>query len=881
MDSMPVIPIPSPASVAPGDGRFRGWLRSLFTVRSFSTRLLLVITATSTLGVLGLCAVLTTLEYGKLRDRATEAASTQSKMLALNAGAALVFGDPDAAEEVLASLSAEPDAIHACIFDDRGKMFATYGGERPEAGPGPITRGYSINIHGGVLWTQEPILLDGEYLGTLAIAYSLEGMYGRLRDSAMVAVIVALGACLLSVVLAAWFRRGLSEPIAELNRVMTAVRGSRDYRLRARRIADDELGELTDGLNALLGYVEAADDALIAHTDQLEARVIERTSELETAKLAAESASRAKSRFLANMSHEIRTPMTAILGYSDMLLDQNQPADERLDCVQTVHRNGQHLMSIINDVLDISKIEAGHMTVEHIPTCLVQLVADVASLTRIRAVEKGIGYSVRFDGDVPATVYTDPTRLRQILINIVGNAIKFTETGSVNLRFELLAPDENHPGHRLAFEVRDTGIGMTEDQMSRLFQAFTQSDESVTRRFGGTGLGLAISKQLARMLGGDIEVQSQPGLGSRFLVIVGAGDMSATRMLSNVTEAEVLANAPAAQDFGLKDLARVRFEARILLVEDGEDNRRFISRFLAKMGVEVGLAENGLEGHDAALDAESDGRPYDLILMDMQMPVMDGYSATRKLRLAGYDRPIVALTAHAMADDRRKCLDAGCDDYLTKPIHHARLIDVIGQHARGRTDIEPAASDDTAQPGDAGSPPPARSLQAAAELADERGETPAPAPAAHTASSTAPPTPPPPPSTPPSRYDDGPLVSRFADDPMLGDLVEEFVDHLPARLAELEAAAAEADLQRLAVLTHQLKGSAGTHGFDPLSVAARRLETDAKESARPEDIGQSVRDLIELCRRVRGITLAPGDSGGFAAVNPEIADTPAGPEEHA
>ena len=289
------------------------------------------------------------------------------------------------------------------------------------------------------------------------------------------------------------------------------------------------------------------DADLQATNEQLETRVTERTADLRSAMLEAEVANRAKSYFLANMSHEIRTPMTAILGYSDMLLDPAQSEPERTDSVQVIHRNGKHLLNIINDVLDVSKIEAGAIVIENIPTPLVQLVAEVGSLTRMRAISKGIGFHLAFDGPVPEQIHTDPTRLRQILINLISNAIKFTETGSVTVSVRLRRPEPDAAEDAapvVAFDVRDTGIGIPPDAQGGLFKAFTQSDASTTRKYGGTGLGLTISKQLAVMLGGDIEVASAPGLGSRFTATVRAGDLTDVPLIEGATEADLMAHAP-------------------------------------------------------------------------------------------------------------------------------------------------------------------------------------------------------------------------------------------------------------------------------------------------------------------------------------------------
>ena len=369
---------------------------------------------------------------------------------------------------------------------------------------------------------------------------------------------------------------------------------------------------------------------------------------------AAEAATKTKSEFLANMSHEIRTPMAAILGYADILLNDadKQTRRQQVDALKTIQRNGQYLLELMNDILDLSKIEAGRVELERDQCSPLQVVADVIALMEVRAAAKNLLLRVEYDGTVPETIESDPLRLRQVLINLVGNAIKFTELGSVCLKVRMLSGRDSSP--RLAFEVIDTGIGLTSEQAERLFQPFMQADNSTSRRFGGTGLGLTISKRLAGMLGGDISLSSEHGRGSTFCLTVDPGPLDGVPMIDARTLRYELNRADAKQD-----TAQPPLDCKILLAEDGPDNQRLIAFLLGKAGADVDLVENGQEAYRKAIEAQDSGCPYDVILMDMQMPVMDGYEATRKLRKSGYDRPIVALTAHAMAGDREKCLDAG------------------------------------------------------------------------------------------------------------------------------------------------------------------------------------------------------------------------------
>ena len=404
-------------------------------------------------------------------------------------------------------------------------------------------------------------------------------------------------------------------------------------------------------------------------------------ADLVVAKTMAETATRAKSEFLANMSHEIRTPMTAILGYADFLLTEEgieRAPPHRREALETITRNGEHLLGLINDILDLSKVESAKMEIQRVRCSPFALLAEVVSLMCVRAEAKALKLYTETVGALPETVFTDPLRLRQVLVNLMGNAIRFTDQGEVRIITRLVSGDGPL---RLRFEVTDTGIGMNEEQMAKLFQPFSQVDTSASRKFGGTGLGLAISKRLVEALGGAIEVRSTPGKGSTFSVTIDPGPLEG---ISLVHEAEATAG-PSVPALTPAAAGAITLHVRVLLAEDGPDNQRFISFLLKKAGAEVTAVENGQLALEAALAQSEAGNPFHVILMDMQMPVMDGYEATRALRGRGYAGPIIALTAYAMVADRQKCLDAGCDDYTTKPIGRQRLLEVVAQWAARAT----------------------------------------------------------------------------------------------------------------------------------------------------------------------------------------------------
>ncbi|MBX3396621.1 MAG: PAS domain S-box protein [Phycisphaerae bacterium] len=426
----------------------------------------------------------------------------------------------------------------------------------------------------------------------------------------------------------------------------------------------------------------------ISERKQFEQELTERTAVvaetnriLQEANSRAEEATAAKSAFLANMSHEIRTPMTAILGFAERLQDGELNEAERNSAIETIRRNGEHLLQIINDILDISKIEAGKMKVEHIRCSPIEIVQDVISLMKVRADAKGLALEVECAGAVPETIESDPTRLRQILVNLVGNAIKFTQKGSIRIECRLL---ENDEGPKMQFMVADTGIGMSPLEIERIFMPFSQADPSTTRKFGGTGLGLMVSHRFAQMLGGTITVDSKPEEGSRFCVVVSAGRLDGVRMAHDWHRTNLSAeNVPTRPDADSEPL-----DCHILLAEDGMDNQRLIEHILTRSGATVQVVENGRMAIDAVMATlKASGRSaaerkFDLILLDMQMPEMDGYEAAINLRKIGFVNPIIALTAHAMSGDREKCLAAGCDEYATKPINRKALLNLIRSRIR-------------------------------------------------------------------------------------------------------------------------------------------------------------------------------------------------------
>jgi signal transduction histidine kinase/CheY-like chemotaxis protein/HPt (histidine-containing phosphotransfer) domain-containing protein len=774
---------------------------SPWSFRTLKAKLLAMSLVSAGVALLGAGAVLAIYDYTELRASLVTDTRTYANIVAGNSTAALSFNDANDATQTLGSLRVEPHITAACIYDASGKRMATYyrGATMPlpeSLSPGGPRYWFTSDA----LIVISPIKLNAEQLGWVYVQSDLLQLTMRTQNYALVFGTVLLSAMAVALGLSRWFARSIVGPVDNLRKTAETVSQDRNYQIRAEKTTNDELGVLVDCFNAMLSAIEQRDAQLNLHRHHLEELVSARTSELSAAKDKAEESSRAKTAFLANMSHEIRTPMTAILGYSDLMLSPVQTMSDRVNCLQVVRRNARHLMDLINDILDISKIEAEKMTVERIPCDVARLAVDVVSMLRVRAIAKQLSLRVEFTGEVPEIVHTDPLRFKQILMNLTGNAIKFTEQGEICVT---LSVEKTATGSQVKVDVRDTGIGMTPDQIRMLFQPFVQADESMTRRYGGSGLGLVISKRLAGLLGGDLSVKSRIGEGSTFTLCIDGGVISDTPMRHGLSEAMLVTYAQAAPT------DEITLRGKILLAEDGVDNQHLLTMHLTMAGAEVVVVPNGREAVEK-VKAEN----FDLILMDMQMPELDGYQATAQLRRLGYKLPVIALTAHAMSGDRAKCLDAGCTDYLTKPIDREVLLRSVHGYLRG---LQTAQSDSGG------------------------GSLPTPTPA-HVSLKDIPRTPPP--DLRPGGADSANAAMQHA--------IIAFISRLPQRVNSLVELSEKQEMDELRRLVHQLKGAGTGYGFPKITEAAAKAEGLIKATAQCQSVQAAVNDLISLIRSVDG-----------------------------
>jgi signal transduction histidine kinase/FixJ family two-component response regulator len=635
----------------------------LFYFVSIATRLRWIVASAISLALFLACIGFLAYDNHTFRAAEVDDVKTLAEVIGSNSTGALSFQDAKSAEDVLRALSFKQHVSEACIYDRNGKPFAKYlpPSGRRELVPPPVKNDMSSFPDAHTLIVFRDIMFAGDRIGTVYIRYDLAELSLRRIRYFQMMTLVALTALVLALLLSSYLQRSITDPIRKLAMATHAVSLRKEDSVQVVKVNDDEIGELIDGFNGMLAQIRQRDLVLEEAKEVTEAanrRLSGHAEELAMARDAAEGANRAKSMFLANMSHELRTPLNAILGYAQMLKRDRNLTPWQANASNTIEQSGEHLLTLITDILDLSKIEAGKVELHLSAVDMSGFLQGIASIIRIKAEEKSLDFGCAIALDLPKFVNVDPKRLRQVLLNLLSNAVKFTDRGQLSFRVQVLSQSGEQV--RLCFEVQDSGIGIAEGELEKIFRQFEQvGDEQ--HRSGGTGLGLSISRQLVRLMGSEIQVKSTPGQGSCFSFDMVAQIVGTERAVPQISGQVIGYGGP---------------RKTVMVVDDTAANRFLLTDILGSLGFEVCQASNGLEALTQAQAA-----PPDLILMDIRMPVMDGLEAMRRMQEIPNLRvvPVIAVSAGVTQDEQAGCITAGAKAFLTKPIENIRLFQEIGR----------------------------------------------------------------------------------------------------------------------------------------------------------------------------------------------------------